>query len=156
MSRKKKYVKQAVQPSGEKNPKCVENPLDFYDKPPVWSFTHIDVDHPRWGIGANTQILLNVLTTLKNLEGMSWREILTNTSGRKCNTRSHLIPLGNLIKSAQKRFCDLNLDYVFADEIYSLALNGTLRIWGFIDNGVFSLIWIDPEHEICPSSKRNT
>lgn len=154
---KNKKIKQSVQVTGSKIPRSIENPDSFFDEFPKWSFKYFDYYHVLWGAESNFENLTDVFLKMRDFERMTWREILTTTSGRKNNTRNHPIPLSNLITDAQKRFTELNLSEIFDDEIYSLALTSKLRLFGFIDeNGVFSLIWIDKNHEICPSLKKHT
>ena len=158
MSKKDKKVKQRFQVESNKVPRSIiNNPNSFYDKFPVWSFKFSDFEHYKWGVYANSDLLSEVVLKFRELERMSWKEILTTTSGRKNNTRNHFIPLASLASEAQKRFCDLNLSEIFGDQICSLALMGKLRLFGFIDeSGVFYLIWIDKEHEVYPVYKKYT
>ena len=154
---KNKKIKQSVQVNGNKIPRSIENPNSFFDESPKWSFQYCDYNHEQWGIDCNFDILPDLFLKFRDFERMTRRDILTTTSGRKSNTRNHPIPLSNLIADAQKRFTELNLSEIFDDEIYSLALTNKLRLFGFIDErGIFSLIWIDKNHGICPSLKKHT
>ena len=56
-----------------------------------------------------------------------------------------------LCKDAQRRIEELHLDI---DQVFSLRLTETLRIYGILENGVFNVLWYDPNHEICPAVKR--
>jgi hypothetical protein len=42
------------------------------------------------------------------------------------------------------------------NNLYSLAMSNMERLYGVIIDGVFFLIWYDPEHEIYPVGKRHT
>ena len=42
------------------------------------------------------------------------------------------------------------------EELYSLRLSGRSRVWGLKEAGIFWILWWDPNHEICPSYKKNT
>ena len=44
---------------------------------------------------------------------------------------------------------ELKLDDI--DEIYSLRLEGKLRVFGLRELNCLRILWIDREHEICPS-----
>lgn len=157
MSKKEKRIKQKIRVSSSNTPSHIENPESFYNKIPVWSFRYIDNEHGKWGTQINSDILPSILYSMKSFEQMKWSNILTSTSGRSGNTRSHPIPIQKLIPEAQKRFNELNLDEIFDEDIYSLALTNKLRLFGFIDeNGIFFLVWIDREHEIYKVYKKHT
>ncbi len=66
-------------------------------------------------------------------------------------TNSHFEDIAILCKEAQKRIEELHLDI---DQVFSLRLTATLRIYGILENGVFNVLWYDPNHEICPAVKR--
>lgn len=42
------------------------------------------------------------------------------------------------------------------DNIYVLHMTGTKRLWGLLYDNEFSVIWWDPDHQIWPSSLKNT
>ena len=98
--------------------------------------------------------LSTLLLRLKDFEGQSWRQILSDTSGRKNNTKNHAIPINNLDKEAQKRLEEIKLDDI--DKLYSLSVTGKRRVWGTIIDGTFCIVWYGTEHEVCPSKKRHT
>lgn len=80
---------------------------------------------------------------------MTWGEILTE--GGK---RNHLIAVSRLDKPARERLIELKQDDV--DEVMSLGLTSKGRILGILENSVLRLLWWDPNHDACPSYKRNT
>lgn len=41
-------------------------------------------------------------------------------------------------------------------EIATLRLDGTLRIFGIRNQNYLRILWVDQDHEICPSFKKNT
>ena len=64
------------------------------------------------------------------------------------------IPVENLCPAAQKRLTEIELDDY--DRLWELRLGGTERIWGVLEDAVFYVVWWDPEHEVCPSTKKHT
>ncbi|MEM7583554.1 MAG: hypothetical protein AAF560_09265 [Acidobacteriota bacterium] len=92
---------------------------------------------------------IEVSAKLKNFEMMTWSEILV--AGKK---RNHSIPLEDLSKPARDRLVEIKLDD--RDALISLRLSGLERIWGFLEDGTFYLVWWDPEHRVCPSYKKHT
>ena len=127
----------------------------FHNRSPIWSFLYCDFEHERWGVASNGEILSEVLARLRDFQGQTWGEILRDTAGRNGNTKNHDIPLTDIIKEAQKRFSDRNLHHNF-DSLYSLTVTGRFRLFGILTEEVFHLVWIDANHEICPSIKRHT
>jgi hypothetical protein len=151
---KGKHAKWQYAPQNEKRTKTVENPQSFYSLHPTWSFSKCDFDHERWSMPCHEECLINLMKKLKSYEGQSWSEILSDTSGRRNNTKNHPIPVTSLIHAAQKRLEQINLDDF--DELYSLTIDGSERLWGVMTEGVFCIVWLDTEHEVCPSTKRFT
>ena len=55
------------------------------------------------------------------------------------------------LERVKARELDENLDAIF-----SFALENKLRIVGVRIDENFHVLWYDPEHEVCPSSKKHT
>lgn len=92
------------------------------------------------------KLLLEIRDKLRNFESMTWGEIM----GRE----SHLVPTKSLCKKAIERLAELNLDEL--EELFSLRLSGRERVWGVLEHNVLTLLWWDPDHEVCPSLKKHT
>lgn len=80
-------------------------------------------------------------------EGRTWADILGDH-------HNHNVELSRLSSAATKRLEQLHQDDL--EELLSLRLSGKERIWGILDRGVCTLLWWDPEHQVCPSLKKNT
>ena len=53
--------------------------------------------------------------------------------------------------------CDKSHELKIAeDTLFSLAPEGKLRLYGRLYDGVFDILWIDLEHEVCTSNKKHT
>ena len=87
-----------------------------------------------------------VLDALRSFESMSWIAIKSSTSHN-----SHFIAVDSLSQRARQRLNEIEQDDV--DQLFSLRLSGLKRIFGFLDNGILSILWWDPEHAVCPSTK---
>ncbi len=68
--------------------------------------------------------------------------------------QNHNVAVDKLIKEAQDRLVEINLDDL--DELASLHLTGKGRVWGIIDRGVMDLLWWDAEHRVYVSHKKHT
>lgn len=146
---KNKKPKSVNIPESKKKPRSPRGP-----KPgqPIWSFRNIDVGGPWCWTETPKDILCEVLIKLGNYQSMSWAEIDDTAGGQK--TGSHFVPIDKIIKKAQNRLIDIHQDD--NDELFSLRITGKCRMWGIRDGDVFHFLWCDPEHAICPSSKRYT
>lgn len=83
---------------------------------------------------------------LVEFEKMTWESIEKAVHGKRGKTNSHFVKVENLIKEARDRLNDLGLSDI--DEIFSLRLEGEIRIYGPRKLNYMEIIWVDPEHEI--------
>lgn len=124
----------------------------YYERAPVWAFSKSDFEHDKWGLEANNDQILRITKKLKDFEGMTWRQILSDTAGRKSAPKNSEKSVTQIIKEAQERFNVLNL-FREHDSIYSLTIDGATRLWGVRTENIFYIVWIDPHHEIYPVGK---
>jgi hypothetical protein len=103
------------------------------------------VDPFGWHV-VDTAIMHFIRSKLTNFETMSWDAILI-----KAKKQNHTVPIVQLCPRARNRLKELNLDDL--DGLLSLRLSGTQRVWGIFSEGVMTLLWWDPDHEVCPSLK---
>lgn len=88
---------------------------------------------------------------LKDFESKKWWELENEKFGKAGKSKHHWVKVNKIIKPAQKRLSELNIDDI--DEIFSIRLTGTQRVWGLRDYNYFKILWFDFNHEICPSNK---
>lgn len=90
-----------------------------------------------------------IFPKLKEFEKKTWYEIeseLYGNSQRK--TKHHFIKVESLPKSSQKRLEEIGINDI--EELFSLRLNGKIRLWGIRKFNYFQIIWIDPDHLVYP------
>lgn len=75
-------------------------------------------------------------------------------NGKEGRSKHHAITIDKLCKEARQRLEELKLDDL--DSLFSLRLDGTLRVFGIRNQNYLRIVWVDQDHEICPSSKKNT
>jgi hypothetical protein len=85
----------------------------------------------------------------KEIETKKWSELEKETFGRHGKSKNHWVDVNAIIKPAQDRLGELNMDD--HERIYSMRLTGTQRIWGIRLQNYFRLLWFDFNHQICPS-----
>ena len=143
-----KKPRQIEEPSKGKIPKHI--PIDWHSFSPAWNISFLDIDG-EWGWDkVDKKILMGLIyTRLVEYENKTWHEILINSS-----KRNHRIPVKNLCPHAQKRLKELYQDDI--DEVISLGLKSTERIYGIIDRNILKILWWDPDHNVCPCHLKNT
>lgn len=149
MAKQKKTVKSYQEPAS-KPTYIKETPCSYMRKSPSWAFHLCDEFHPRWSLNCYPSLYNDVLKKLQSYEGMTWGEIQSSSGGKTHGTNSHFEKMSELCKEARKRAEEL---HIYEDYIFSLRLDGKKRLFGLIEDGVFLVIWYDPNHEIYPSEK---
>jgi hypothetical protein len=62
------------------------------------------------------------------------------------------IPTEHMVREAKQRLNDL--DYEDYDTIWELRLNGKRRVWGFVHDADFYILWWDPKETACGRVRR--
>ena len=131
-----------------KVPRVRANPDEIGRMKPVWRIGQFDVDGP-WGknIVDLEKAWDEIFTKLKSYESMTWGDIDRNQQ------RDHFVSVDNIVSTARKRLEQLKIEQ---DELFRFRFSGTQRLWGIWSLNEFTILWWDPNHEICPSIKRHT
>jgi hypothetical protein len=87
-----------------------------------------------------------ILVKKKAFEGMTFSDLGKNGS--------HNVESWKLCKEAKDRLAELSLDDI--EQLYSLRLTGTNRVWCLLQGSVMRVLWWDPNHQVCPSIKKHT
>lgn len=98
-----------------------------------------------------TYFIKKIYPKLKEYEKNTWDEIEKMTYGRENKTKNHYIAVSSLAKQAQSRLKELQIDDI--DSLFSLRLEGKLRIFGIREFNYLNILWVDSEHEVCPIQK---
>jgi len=117
----------------------------------AWRFGWIDRDEAcRWSFeSVAADKLAEIIKKLGDWEGKTWAQILTEDKKAQ-----HDVALESLIPDAQAQLQKMKLDDF--DALFRFRFSGKERLWGVRIDNIFYLLWWDPEHEVCPSTKRNT
>lgn len=115
----------------------------------AWRFGQTEMDGP-WGWtsidGAKAR---DVYQKLVQYEKRTWAE-----AHRSGSAGVKAIPTGSICPDAQRRLEVLKLDDV--DELVEFRLSARERAWGIRLGNVCYVLWWDPEHQVCPSTKHHT
>lgn len=87
---------------------------------------------------------------LKIYENNTWEEIRQYSHGNG-KSNNHNVSIMNLCKEARDRLDKMG--YSDRSEIYSLRLEGKIRIYGFKEMNYLDIIWVDLNHEIYPTCR---
>jgi hypothetical protein len=146
---KQPYIKGGNIPTGTKIPR-IELPPNDNSLPPSWRLSMLEMVDPfGWHKIENVEKLNEVLGKLSEFEKLNWNEILVT---RK--KHNHEVDIGDLCKVAQSRLVEIFQDDV--ESLVSLRLSGAERVWGIREKSVLKLLWWDPNHQVCPSTKKHT
>ena len=117
-------------------------------KKPLWQIRTLDLDGP-WGRNKlDAEALKDIYEKLANFETMTWDEII--------KTGSHPVKIENICSKAQKRLAEIIIKIDTEEELFSLRISATKRLWGIREHNILKLLWWDPLHEVYPVSKKHT
>jgi hypothetical protein len=132
-----------------KQPRIASDPTSYHERKPSWRISRIELVDPYGWHRLDGAGLQAIRTKLAHFESMTWSDILI-----KAKKQNHSVPISDLCTTAQKRLKEIHCDYF--DELLSLHLAGLERVWGILDQGVMTLLWWAPKHEVCPSLLKHT
>lgn len=156
MGHSKKNVKQGGNPPSKvKEVKQGGNPDSVMQDSLSWQF-HLCDTESAWAFSKNKieqEFWDEIFIKLKDFEKMTYADIFVR--GQKQN---HAIKVEKLNPCAQKRLQAL---HIYEDEIYSLRLCGTHRLYGIVYDSIYCVLWFDKNHGdnstcVCRSHLKHT
>lgn len=115
----------------------------------VYRFGDLDRDFPPASVDMTTEQFEELHVKLAGYESQTVNEIWgPQTNG------CHMYEVEELPDPSAKRLTECERDD--ATRLHSLRVNGKYRVIGILRANIYYLLWIDPEHEVWPSQKRNT
>jgi hypothetical protein len=121
----------------------VAEPIIEDGHPLAWRFSDTDPEGPFAWAGLVDAKLREVIDKLAEFEGKPWNEITA--------TGSHSIPTNALCKAARNRLVKIQKDDL--DELLSLRLSGSNRVWCERRGHILRVLWWDGEHQVYPVEK---
>lgn len=110
----------------------------------------IDCNHETFGF--NTEVQSNFVHEIKphldNYTTMKWEDVKKRKS-------CHYFDVVDLDKELQDRIFELFEDTA-PETLFQIRLNSTHRIFGYVENGIFYLLFNDPEHQGYAVEKKHT
>lgn len=115
----------------------------YLKQSPCWRLSAIDVDGPFGWRRLSSAEGERIWRRLAAYERLTWDEILGH--------HNHRNSVGGFSRAARDRLRELNLDDY--EELVSLRVTGRNRIYGFLDENAYHILWWDPDHQVYPSQK---
>jgi hypothetical protein len=134
---------------GSRKPAAVVGIPDADDlRPPVFSFLFADRDfNAAWSWPTDAEAG-EVLRFLCEMSRYTWTEIMgqRRDSGGMIH---HEQAIDTVCQEAQDRITELGHDQRF-EWLFRFAIGGRKRLWGFVTDGVFYVLWWDRDHQVYP------
>lgn len=92
----------------------------------------------------------DILPSMNEFTQMTWGYIDTFGSGSG-HKMHHNQPLDAISAEAQARWMQLDLEQF--DSLFRFRLGNTRRVWGFILQAHFFMVWYERHHQIAPTTK---
>lgn len=121
-------------------------PPDFWDVPLTWDTSIMDHNkHDPWHWDLSVAELKELLRVLHTVSRQPWRTVcqMADDDGTK---RHHFQKTETLGVRARNRLVAIQLGEV--DNLFRLRATEQLRVWGWVDRGVFRLLWFDRSHKV--------
>lgn len=113
-----------------------KNNVDYFKMNPVFRFSSIDSN--KWTIYEwETKELKELMDTFIKMEKMTWNQI-TRHSGLRLKKIEGLNPPPHV--SPEKT-------------MHEIRVCKAKRVFGFIHDNIFNLVWFDRDHSVCPEGK---
>lgn len=120
---------------------------------PIWRFNLLDRDGEfAFDLSRRDFQYKEVLQKLMDYGNMTWGEIDRQQHDRG-KSKHHYLSFDALSEGAKERIKARHFDED-TDAIYSFAFQNLLRIIGIRQGAEFYVVWYDPNHEFCPSTKK--
>jgi hypothetical protein len=115
----------------------------------VWRFADHD-DDGTYSLGAiSPEQLMDLIKKLRSFESMTVGELFAAGSQHGKTYEVEEMP-----KPAKDRLVDLGRDD--ETQVARLRCGGAPRLYGFLREHVFHVLWWDPNHQVWPSKKKRT
>jgi G3E family GTPase len=152
MSRSRKNI---PSDSSAQHKKVVVGEQHSSDKEKIhWCFDRLDTDGKfAFDLSRKDFDHHKVLEKIIAYSNMTWAEVKMQTHDQHNKSKHHFLDVSKLSPEARERFHAKRLEE-YADSIFSFSLQNKLRIIGIRRLEKFFVVWYDPNHEFCPSTKK--
>lgn len=119
--------------------------VDSSNQKLLLDFSIIDIDHDLWGFKNLNNKGTYLFNKLKSFCSMTWNDILNANGGKKegNGNNHHFCKMDGFCRGAKNRLEELKQE---CDGLFSLRLEGGIRLYGIRDRSIFKPIWYDAYH----------
>lgn len=122
------------------------------DRSQVFQWTMQDADwdfEGEWSWTLKPDEARCLFQALEDVQDRTWGEVLAlkAPSKNRVRARHHYQNVASLCKEARNRIEFLKLGI---DRVFRLRHGNKPRIWGYVEQGVFKVLWFDAEHRVYP------
>ncbi len=146
---KKKQPKAKSNPQPVKVPRQAIDPDVYAQHKACWAFSRMDCGGDFGWNQATVEDLQVIRDVLCNFETMTWSAIFLDAK-----KQNHSCDVASLSSKARTRLLEIGMDD--QDKLWSIRLSSKKRLWGILDRGIFYIVWWDPNHQVYPSTLKNT
>jgi hypothetical protein len=142
---KKRQPKEGATPSGIKQPRAVEPP-SYMDRKAAWRLRRVQMADPYGWHQLKHEQLIYVQEKLSAFESMTWNEIFVDSK-----KQNHDIAVSELRCGHARRWMRRNMPD--QPTLWTLRFSGAERVWGIFSEGIYQILFWDPEHLIYPTNR---
>lgn len=117
-----------------------------------WTANEVDHEHNGlWDWDLTPKETADLLDLLSGVSNLVWREVKEMKFNSKNRTRAlhHSQPVESICGEARRRLHVIGRGD--QEEVFRLRHGNTIRVWGVLEGPVFSILWFDRNHKVCPS-----
>lgn len=122
---------------------------------PVFSFRYADSDAGEFSFSAagfEAGDPAEVLDFMCQITGSTWTQVyaqMYSPKNKPSRPKHHYQGVETLVVQAQDRIVAAGLEEI-VDDVFRFRLASKKRLWGFVRDGVFHVLWWDREHKLYP------
>ena len=132
-------------PPGGKQVRQRHDPSTQDNETIAWRFNIVDEEGPwGWRTEAGRRWWRSVLPKMQNFETMTWAQLFQAAGGRRRGNNHHSVEVEKCTKQAKERLVEIGHEDI--STLFSLRLEGQVRIYGIRDGRALKLLWYDCHH----------
>lgn len=136
----KKRPKIKAEPESKRKINNIESPDKYYEKHPSWKFASRDKENwPLTKENMGNKIWDEIIPRMERFETMTWNEIFQINKKKNHS----LSDSENWNTKAKKKLAEIKIE---REAVLSLSISGKCRLYGYMDEAAFVILWYDDNH----------
>lgn len=137
---------QSATPLGLKVPVIGKQPESYMDLKAAWRIARCQLLEPYGWRGLDAVMMVEIHGKLSAFESMTFSEIFVRDK-----SKNHEINVEDIPNPLVRKWLRVNMPDRPA--LRTLRLAGAQRIWGYLSDGAYQIVFWDPNHKIYPSAR---